>query len=133
MIILRFPFGFNMEGHQINGKDRYGFILIYKLADVETDSFKLSITQPTAPSGSDIGPEAFVIPTGCQRKQHFLSFSTCYLCSQKAHGREGGVWRMPRQQPVHTTAKSNRTGRSNFSPLSLGIAPFSQDIFHAPQ
>lgn len=32
---------------------------------------------------------------------------------------------------MHTTAKSNSTGRSNFSPLSLGIVPFSQDIFQA--
>lgn len=69
---------------------------IYKLADVETYPFKLNITQPPTPSGSDRGPEAFVIPTGCQRKQHFLSFSTCYLCSQKAHGWEGGGWKMPR-------------------------------------
>lgn len=37
-----------------------------------------------------MGPEAFVIPTGYQRKQHLMSFNTCYLCSQKAQGWEGG-------------------------------------------
>ena len=49
-----------------------------------------SITPPAGSSSSDIGPEAFVIPTGCQGKQHFHSFTTCYLCSQKAQGWEGG-------------------------------------------
>lgn len=91
--------------------------------------FKLSITQHTTLSVSDTGPETFVISTGWQRKQHFLSFSTCHLCSQKAHSREGGGQRMPPQQPGHTTAKSNRTRRSNFSPLSLGIVPFGQVFF----
>lgn len=37
-----------------------------------------------------MGPEAFVIPTGYQRKQHFILFDTCYLCSREAEGWEGG-------------------------------------------
>lgn len=91
MVVLRFPFGFTTEMCYVNGKERDGFILICKLADEGTYPFKLSITQHTAPSGSDTGPGAFVIPTGWQRKQHFLLFSTlpCAL-RRPMDGREVG-------------------------------------------
>lgn len=76
-----------MEKCYINGKERYGFTLIYKLADEETyPSNKYYLTYCS--KWQDTGPETFVTPTGWWRKQRFLSFSTRYLCSQKAQGRK---------------------------------------------
>ena len=62
-----------------------------------------SITLPAAPGGSDIGPEAFVIPTGCQGKQH------CALRRPRAGreaGRKGHVSSLCTQLPSQTTPES---------------------------